>query len=166
MIAPNLVEFLAYTGLRIGEARSVQWRHCDRKRGELLVTGDPKEGTKNRQIRRVPIIADLEKLLGQIEKRIGRQPPDVRIIRVSIAKEAMNSAAGKIGMEHITRHDLRHLFATTCIESGVDIPTVAKWLGHKDGGASAMKVYGHPRNEHSMAAAKMASFSPTKSEPI
>jgi len=34
---------------------------------------------------------------------------------------------------------LRHLFATRCIESGVDIPTVSRWLGHKDGGALAMK---------------------------
>ena len=41
------------------------------------------------------------------------------------------------------RHDLRHFFATTCIESGVDIPTVSRWLGHKDGGALAMRLYGH-----------------------
>jgi integrase len=35
------------------------------------------------------------------------------------------------------------------IESGVDIPTVSRWLGHKDGGALAMRVYGHLRQEHS-----------------
>jgi integrase len=45
-------------------------------------------------------------------------------------------------MHRITHHELRHLFATRCIESGVDIPTVSRWLGHKDGGALAMKVYG------------------------
>jgi len=38
-------------------------------------------------------------------------------------------------MARITHHDLRHLFATTCIEAGVDIPTVSRWLGHQDGGA-------------------------------
>jgi len=38
------------------------------------------------------------------------------------------------------------------IESGVDIPTVSRWLGHKDGGALGMRVYGHLRNEHSVAA--------------
>jgi hypothetical protein len=26
-------------------------------------------------------------------------------------------------------------------ESGADIPTVSRWLGHKDGGPLAMKVY-------------------------
>lgn len=58
----------------------------------------------------------------------------------------------------LTHHDLRHLFATRCIESGVDIPTVARWLGHKDGGALAMKVDGHLRNQHSQEMAKKVRF--------
>jgi integrase len=53
---------------------------------------------------------------------------------------------------------LRHLFATRCIESGVDIPTVSRWLGHKDGGALAMKTYGHLRDEHSQAMAAKVAF--------
>jgi integrase len=59
---------------------------------------------------------------------------------------------------HFTHHDLRHFFATTCIESGVDIPTVSRWLGHKDGGALAMRVYGHLRQEHSTVMIKEVSF--------
>jgi len=55
---------------------------------------------------------------------------------------------------------LRHLFATRCIESSVDIPTVSRWLGHKDGGALAMKTYGHLRREHSIAQAQKVSFAP------
>jgi integrase len=55
-------------------------------------------------------------------------------------------------------HDFRHFFATTYIESGVDIPTVSRWLGHKDGGALAMRVYGHLRQEHSFAAVKSVAF--------
>ena len=46
----------------------------------------------------------------------------------------------------------------SCIEAGIDIPTVAKWLGHRDGGALAMKVYGHLRDEHSKEAAKKLAF--------
>ena len=53
---------------------------------------------------------------------------------------------------------LRQLFATRCIESGVDIPTVSRWLGHKDGGGLAMKVYGHLRREHSAAQAQRVRF--------
>ena len=36
--------------------------------------------------------------------------------------------------------DWGHLFATRCLASGVNIPTVSRWLGHSDGGALAMKV--------------------------
>jgi len=52
------------------------------------------------------------------------------------------------------------LFATRCIESGVDVPTVSRWLGHKDGGALAMKTYGHLRREHSISQAQRVSFAP------
>ena len=56
------------------------------------------------------------------------------------------------------------MFATTCIEAGVDIPTVSRWLGHKDGGALAMKVYGHLRDEHSAAMAEKMNYT-VKIEP-
>jgi len=75
-------------------------------------------------------------------------------------QKAMNRAAKEVGMTRITHHDLRHLFATRCIESGVDIPTVSPWLGHKDGGALAMRVYGHLRDTHSSEMAKKVTFSP------
>ena len=32
------------------------------------------------------------------------------------------------------------------------------WLGHKNGGALAMKTYGHLRNEHSQAMAQKVKF--------
>ncbi len=80
-------------------------------------------------------------------------------MKVHECQKSMDRAAKIVGMERITHHDLRHLFATICIESGVDIPTVSRWLGHKDGGALAMKVYGHLRDEHSAAQAQRVRFS-------
>ena len=50
------------------------------------------------------------------------------------------------------------LFATRCIENGVDIPTVSRWLGHQDGGALCMKTYGHLRDEHSTNEARKVTF--------
>ena len=46
-------------------------------------------------------------------------------------QKAMDSAAKAVGMSRITHHDLRHLLAARCVESGADIPTVSRWLGHK-----------------------------------
>ncbi len=85
------------------------------------------------------------------------QPTD-RIIPINSARKCLQTACKKLGLPQFTHHDFRHFFATTCIESGVDIPTVSRWLGHKDGGALAMKRYGHLRQEHSFAMIKRVSF--------
>jgi integrase len=84
-----------------------------------------------------------------------------KVFQVREAQRAIDRAARKVGIERIVHHDLRHLFATICIESGVDIPTVSRWLGHKDGGALAMKTYGHLRREHSIAQAQRVTFAAT-----
>jgi len=71
---------------------------------------------------------------------------------------AIINACDRLKIKSFTPHTCRHLFATVCIESGVDIPTVARWLGHKDGGALAMRVYGHLRDEHSQTQAARVTF--------
>jgi integrase len=80
------------------------------------------------------------------------------VMRVHECQGAINSACKSLGITRFTHHDLRHLFATRCIESGVDIPTVSRWLGHKDGGALAMKTYGHLRDQHSNEMAQKVTF--------
>src|SRR3989441_223780 len=46
-----------------------------------------------------------------------------------------------------------------------DIQTVSRWLGHKDGGALAMKVYGHLRDHHSVAMAQKVTFTQVQDQP-
>jgi Phage integrase family len=52
---------------------------------------------------------------------------DTKVFRVGECQKALDRACKKVGTDRITHHDLRHLFATRCIESGVDIPTVSRW---------------------------------------
>ena len=156
--AAELVEFLAYGGLRIGEARYVTWGDCDFARSELIVRGHPETGTKNSEIRRVPMIPGMRELLERLGSERQDDSPDSPVMRVWECQKSIDRASKVLGMKRITHHDLRHLFATRCIESGVDIPTVSRWLGHKDGGALAMKTYGHLRNEHSQAMAQKVKF--------
>ena len=73
-------------------------------------------------------------------------------------EKSLSRGCREVGAHRLTHHDLRHLFATRCIESGVDIPTVSRWLGHKDGGALAMRTYGHLRDEHSQSMAAKVTF--------
>jgi integrase len=155
----DLVEFLAYSGVRIGEAKHIQWKHCDLQRGELIVLGEPTEGTKNRQVRRVPIVPELDKLIRKMATIHRGESLTDHVLKVKSATKSLRTACSNLGMEPLQHHDFRHVFATTCIESGVDIPTISRWLGHTDGGVLAMKTYGHLRNEHSIAAAKKVSFS-------
>ena len=159
LASADLVEFLAYTGLRVkSEAAHVTWADCDFERGEIVVKGDPGTGTKNSESRRVPMIADCSRLLERLRSERPGEQPDALVMRVRECQGAINRSCKALGIPRFTHHDLRHLFATTCIESGVDIPTVSRWLGHKDGGALAMKVYGHLRDQHSANMAQRVSF--------
>ena len=154
----NLVLFLAFGGFRKGEAAKITWGDCDFQKRLIRVKGDAVTGTKNWSNRNVPMIDEMEQLL----KKLRAEKPDAKlselVMPIAECQGALNRACLKISIPRITHHDLRHLFATRCIESGVDIPTVSKWLGHKDGGALAMKVYGHLREEHSVSMARKVSF--------
>jgi integrase len=156
--AANLVEFLAYGGMRLyTEAQWATWEDIDWKRKEIIVRGDPETGTKNWEIRRVPIIPDMEELLKRMQAEKQGQTTG-KLLEIVECPISLEKACSDIGIPKLRHHDLRHLFATRCIESGVDIPTVSRWLGHKDGGALAMKTYGHLRNEHSQAMAQKVKF--------
>jgi integrase len=162
----NLVRFLAFGGFRKSEAANITWADCDFEKNEIIVRGDALTGTKNWTIRRVPMIPDMRQLLEQLKvghPSLGLNQP---VMRVRECQKAMDRAAKRIGMTRITHHDLRHLFATLCIESDVDIPTVSRWLGHKDGGALAMKVYGHLRDQHSVSMAQRVTFKALNSDKV
>ena len=157
----DLVRGLAFTGLRKSEAAEVELRDLDFEAGETIVRGDPQTATKNWEIRRVPMIADARSLFEKIRDERANEPLTAKVFRVREAQRAIDNACKKIGIARITHHDLRHLFATTCIESGIDIPTVSRWLGHRDGGALLMQTYGHLRREHSIAQAQRVNFTPS-----
>jgi integrase len=160
----DLAEGLAFTGCRKGEASEIEWRDLDLDANfdasELVVRGDATTGTKNWEVRRVPLIPDARRLFRRMRSERSDERLDEKVFRVRECQKALDRACKKVGIDRITHHDLRHLFATRCIESGVDIPTVSRWLGHKDGGALAVKTYGHLRREHSVAQAQKVSFAP------
>jgi integrase len=155
----DFVEFLSYGGFRKGEAAHVTFADCDFKSDRIRVYGDPETRTKNGEFRTVPMIPEMKELLARIKERREDVGPGDCVLKVNECQKAMDNAQARVeGMPRMTHHDLRHFFATKCIESGVDIPTVSRWLGHKDGGVLAMKTYGHLRDEHSTAMAAKVSF--------
>jgi integrase len=58
----DFAEGLAFTGCRKGEANEIEWRDLDFKAAVLVVRGDSATGTKNWEVRRVPLIAGAQAL--------------------------------------------------------------------------------------------------------
>lgn len=155
----DLIRFLAFGGFRKSEAKNVTWSDCDFVKEEILIRGDENTGTKNWTVRRIPMIPDMKALLQKLRTRRPTELPTDKVMTIAECQGAITRACSKLGIARFTHHDLRHLFATRCIESDVDIPTVAKWLGHKDGGALLMKTYSHLRDRHSSSMAQKVRFS-------
>jgi integrase len=140
------VEWLAYTGLRISEAQSLRWG--DIKDDHLVV-----RTAKNDDLRQVPLIPAALDLITRI-KAAGIPTDDTDpVLLIKSPRIALEGACERLGIDHMRVHDLRHVFATRCIESGVDLPTLAEWLGHKDSGVLCAQVYGHLCKKHSTAMA-------------
>jgi len=142
-----VIEFLAHTGLRITAARRLRWSDVLEDRIQYVAKGG--------RLCSVPLInglADVVRRLAGLEDGSGLLLP-----RGSI-RRGLAKACAKAGLRNLSHHDFRHLFATRCIESGVDVPTVARWLGHADGGALLSRRYFHLLDGHSRAMAARVSL--------
>jgi integrase len=145
----DMVSFLAFSGARVGECRAAIWADEDEARNLMRI-----HGTKTTASDRwIPLFPNLKALLDEMRARRASCPPNAKLFTTRECADALASACAKAGVPRMTHHDLRHLFATRCIEAGVDIPTVSRWLGHVDGGALAMRTYGHLRQDYSQAQA-------------
>jgi integrase len=143
-------ELLAYSGMRKEEATksTVGDDHGD----EFNIWGTKSASAE----RTIPVNAALRTVLDRIKSR--RVGPKTKLVIMAEPRTAMRRACERLNLAPLRNHDLRHFFASVCIASGVDIPTISRWLGHADGGALAMKTYGHLLKDHSQAAAKKVDF--------
>lgn len=151
----DLAEFMAYSGARVGEATSWLWE--DERERTLVIRGTKTASSRDRDVPKNGAMVDLLARMKARRLAHGRELKG-RAFTISQCGEGLTRACKQAGVPRWTHHTLRHLFATTCIESGVDIQTVSRWLGHADGGTLAMQTYGHLRQEHSLAQAAKVTF--------
>jgi len=162
MDVSELVRFMSYSGARQAEAgKAVNGDD----RGTYLILHGTK--TKTSRGRSLPMNVALRGLLDRIQARRKEEalwmdkPEPVStdpLLKVRECQKSLNRACRALQLPQLTHHDFRHLFATRCLECGVDPKTVADWLGHADGGVLVLKTYGHVRPEHAAAAAAKVSF--------
>ena len=73
---------------------------------------------------------------------------------------AIRRACREIELPLLRTHDLRHVAASHLVQAGVPAPTVARVLGHSDGGVLVMQRYGRwmPADAAQVAMERMAAW--------
>ncbi len=160
----DYVRFLIFSGAREKEALRVRWADVDFNQ-RLVVIGAAGD-SKNRTPRHVDFNPPLESHLAAMRER---RAPDSqwlfpspqrgeRDIHAQTFRETLNLARAAVGLPGLGFHDTRHAFISQCVMAGIDFMTIAKWVGHLDGGVLIGKVYGHLANEHRQRMAARLSF--------
>jgi integrase len=88
----DLAEGLAFTGCRKGEASEIEFRDLDFDAGELVVRGDAATGTKNWQVRRVPLIPDARTLFSRMRSERADEPLEAKVFQVRECQKALDRA--------------------------------------------------------------------------
>jgi integrase len=162
----DYMRFMSYTGARRNEALAILKSSIDFEREQVTIGADG--NTKNSQARIVPFNPKLKALLLDMRTRWA---PDTKWlfpspqrgekdIHAQTFRESLELVRERAGMPHVGFHDCRHLFISYCVMSGIDYMTIAKWVGHQDGGILIGKVYGHLADSHVKAQAQKLTFEP------
>lgn len=168
-----------FTGMRLGEVLALRWRRIqlDRKMLEVREALEPVKGVvgfkapKTKAGRRDISLPDIllgalrdyrrEQLELNMQLGLGRPPDDALLfcqldgspLYPSNVSSDWGLFAQRIGMPEITFHGLRHTHASQLIDSGVDIVTISKRLGHANPRVT-LAIYAHMfRSDDSKAAA-------------
>lgn len=136
-------EFLCCSGARNDSANGLNWEDVDWQHNIITYNKTKRDNYST------PLFPELRDVLKRLKAQRGGNPTG-KVFRTQCIKKVLESACSAVGTPRLTPHDCKHYFATRCLENPkIDVPTVSRWLGHKDGGALAMKTYGHLRDEHS-----------------
>jgi integrase len=151
----ELVAFLAYSGLRIGEALPLTWAAVNLGEGLVNVRRE-KRGCNPW----VAITPELETLLRDMQGRAtggllfpSPHNPDKPREQARVNRRiAAACVALKIG--HVTPHGLRSYFVTQARQCGLTDAEIAMLIGDKTGPSIIATTYGDLRDDHLLAQAR------------
>jgi integrase len=165
----DYLKLLCFTGARMSEALRLRWSDVDWNNRQLTLGSDGE--VKNRKWRVADFNPELEKHLEDMRSR--RQPDSTWLFpsprrgeedrAARTFRESLILARKAAGLPTFGFHDCRHFFISMCVMSGIDFMTIARWVGHQDGGILIGKVYGHLSNEHAKRQAQKIDFGPESS---
>jgi integrase len=150
---------MARCGSRASETLRLMWSDVDWGQQQLTIGSDGL--SKNHESRAVDFNAALAELLEDMRSRSNGSAylfPAPRMFGEDAParslKEALYKARALAGVDGFGYHDCRHYFISHAVMSGIDYMTIARWVGHKDGGVLIGRVYGHLNDEHAKRQAK------------
>jgi len=155
----DLACFLAYSGLRFGEAQRLDWECVDWSEGVLHVTRE-KKGV----FPWVPLSEPLAELLTAMRARarshlLFPSPFDLdRPRERSAFGHRLVAATKALGLPHITAHGMRSYYVSRCREAGLTDAEVALLIGDKSGPALIASTYGSLAPAHLLAQARRVKF--------
>ena len=155
----DYVRLMARCGSRASETLRLMWSDVDWGQQQLTIGSDGL--SKNHESRAVDFNAALAELLEDMRSRSNGSAylfPAPRMFGEDAParslKEALYKARALAGVDGFGYHDCRHYFISHAVMSGIDYMTIARWVGHKDGGVLIGRVYGHLNDEHAKRQAK------------
>jgi len=131
----DLVELLALTGMRVGEAAAATVGDYDRAGGVLVVHGRDEARQRRGKVRprRYPVVGELAAL---VERLTRDRAPGARLVDglpiqpAAVAAAALEQASRVAGLPAYTAHGLRRMAAMSLLDRGVDARTVSELTGH------------------------------------
>ena len=160
----DYLRLMACCGSRRDETLRLRWVDVDWYRKQLWVGADGL--SKNHEARVVDFNSFLEAhLMAMFTRRDQKSvwlfpAPRRKVLDLPARslKESLRKVRDKAGCPGIGFHDCRHHFISYAVMSGIDYLTIARWVGHRDGGILIGRVYGHLNDEHKRKQANRLSF--------
>ena len=142
------IRLLLFTGCRLNEILTLEWRHVDES-AHLLRLPDSKTGAKSVPIGQAAIAA---------LRSIQHLPDNPYVIagrnagaHLTDLQPFWQRVRGRAGLKDARIHDLRHTFASIAVSNGQSLPMIGKLLGHTQVQTTAR--YAHLANEPVLEAA-------------
>ena len=135
------------TGLRIGEVCALRWKDIDLQNqiikvrhsivrvssseGSYLLLDKPKTVSSTREI---PIINSIYQILKAFQKEdeMFFATGTKEFLKPRTLEYRFKQILKICNVKHVNFHALRHTFATTCIQAGVDVKSLSEILGHSN----------------------------------
>ena len=162
----DYLRLLSLTGAREQETLRQRWPNVRWNQRKFHFPGGRQGGTKrgggSRRAAKPRDIDFSDKLEAHLKGMHERRNPKSDWIfpnedgsnHVKSYRKQLERVRSACQMPYVGFHHFRHYFISWCVMKGVDVKTIAHWVGHLDEGMLILQKYGHLAPGHGQEAAK------------